>query len=117
MEARRRGPLPAELPRQAEHRAVRRELHAVFRAFVETVQRGPAGRLDRTEAETGSELDDAIRKPFVHASELAATSDVVNEAVGVHQALQQRKPLGDAGFEIGARDELAVTHAQVAKSA
>ena len=65
----------------------------VLRPVVDAVQRGAPDRLDRAEAEARRELDDGVGEALARARELAAPGDVVDEAIGVHQALQQGEPL------------------------
>ena len=62
---------------------VRRELHAVFGSVVDPVQHRPAVSLEGPETETCRELNDRVGEVLVRARVLAATRNVIDEAVVV----------------------------------
>ena len=111
------GLLASELARQPEDRTVRRELDSVLRPVIDAVERRPTDGLDRAEAKARGEFDDAVREILVGARELAPPGDIVDEAVGVHQPLEQGQTLRDPGFRYGRGMYLPSMQAEVAQPA
>ena len=100
--------LATELPLQPEYRPVWGELDSVLRSTVSAIQRGAANGLDRAKSQARGQLDYGIGEDLACAGELAPSCYVVNESIGVHQALQERESLLDARLEVRTRNELAI---------
>jgi hypothetical protein len=91
--------LALKLARKAEYRSVGRELDSICRSTVNPLEGGPLLGLHRAKSKTGGQLHDRIGQAFPCARELTP-SNAVDIPVRVHEPLQQRQPLGLAGYQI-----------------
>ena len=96
-----------ELSREPEYWTVGGELDTKLGAMILAAKDRPAIRFDGPKAEAGGELDHGICKVLVCTCEFAATSDVVDITIGVHQPLEQGETLIDVGLDVGRRHEFA----------
>src|SRR5215207_3114702 len=108
--------LALKLARKAEHGAVRRELDQVCRATVDPVEGGPLLGLDRAQTKAGGKLHHSVSETLPRAGELTP-SHRVHVAIGVHEPLQQCRPLRLAGQEVVHRYVFVPQEVEIAEGA